>query len=37
LAPGGDNIKRARSAQKRVGPKARPTARAPAPGSPSFP
>ena len=37
---GGDNRKRARSAQRRVGPKARPTAGAPAPGSPvraSFP
>jgi hypothetical protein len=37
---GGDNRKRARSAQRRVGLKARPTAGAPAPGSPvraSFP
>jgi hypothetical protein len=37
---GGDNRKRARSAQRKVGPKARPTAGAPAPGSPvraSFP
>ena len=37
---GGDNRKRARSTQRRVGPKARPTAGAPAPGSPvraSFP
>ena len=30
---GGNNRKRARSAQRRVGPKARPTAGAPAPGS----
>ena len=38
--PGGDNRKRGRSAQRRVGPQARPTAGAPAPGSPvraSFP
>ena len=30
---GGDNRKRARSAQKRVGPKSQPTACAPSPGS----
>ena len=37
---GGDNRERAHSAQRRVGPKAQPTASAPAPGSPvraSFP
>jgi hypothetical protein len=34
LSAGGDNRKIARSAQRRVGPKARPMAGAPAPGSP---
>ena len=32
IGAGGDNRKRARSAQRRVGPKARPTAGAPATG-----